>query len=307
MGGISDEFAKKAIDAYGRLRSGEFWAINDTVEVEGLRNAGFFMIVKDSADTVRINLEHHFRLGFRRFFILDNNSTDGTGELILEFRKTYPEAKVCYITDFQVAFFQARKMAALAAFAEAYLSADPVPLEWLFFVDADEFITCCTRDGERAAAAFNAILQDRQNRVLVLNWAHSALYSKADQCVTTFGETLGTTTFSVCRTIDIHVTKVAVRTGYGLTPEDGNHFVNDFAMSEDCLKSMTEAGFMMLHFPMRSTNQIRRKVDQGVAGLGDTDLPESTGAHWRHYHRLYTTHGEDVLRQILMEHVNGCL
>ncbi|GBR12071.1 glycosyltransferase family 2 protein [Acetobacter oeni] len=307
MAGISEAFIKKSIDDYSRLRSGNFWTINDTVMIDGLRRACFFMIVRDSADTITLNLEHHFRLGFRRFFILDNNSTDGTGDLILAFRKNYPEAGVFYMTDFQIPFFQAGKMAALTAFAEAYLSHDPTPPDWLFFVDADEFITCCTKDGERAAQAFNMILADPGNKVLVLNWAHAALYSEESRSVTTFGATLGVTPCVVSPTIGIHVTKIACRAGCGLLPNDGNHFVSSVPLPEDCLQSMTAIGFMMLHFPMRSVVQIKQKIDQGVAALNATDLHETIGAHWRHYHRLYTTHGEHVLNEILMEHVGKCL
>ena len=167
----------RAQQRFDALRAGPFWHVRSDVTLPALRHAALLMLVKDEADILGLNLWHHYRLGFRRFFILDNNSTDGTAQEINLFRKDATQADVFYAKDYQKAYYQAAKMQALQQFAEAYLRHDANPPDWMFFVDADEFITCC-HTGLKPQEEFTRRLADSQARVLVFHWAQAALVTR---------------------------------------------------------------------------------------------------------------------------------
>ncbi|MBV1837917.1 glycosyltransferase family 2 protein [Acetobacter estunensis] len=305
MAELSPQFVHNATECFNNLRSSDEWQINDHVHLPELENAAFIMLVKNSDDTIRLSLEHHYNLGFRHFFILDNNSTDKTAEQIFTFRTNFSAAKVCYITDYEPGYVQAVKMKAVMDFIRTYTTIQEHPIDWVFFLDADEFITCCVKHGEAAAASMGAMLRDPDVQILVFNWAQSALFDQQTQQITRFGEKLSTTTMAVSRAMQVHVTKVALRLSANFLPQVGNHYVEGEGPSEDHVRSMIAAGFVMLHFPMRTVEQLRQKLDDGVKALDAGRLDPALGAHWRHYHNLVEKHGPDILRQILVEHIQG--
>lgn len=300
-------FKQAAKTAFDTLRGSDAWCINDNVVVDGLREAAILMLIKNVDDIIGVNLRHHYHLGFRRFLLLDNNSNDHTAAIITQFRLERPDAGVLHITDFEVAYQQAAKMAALSLFAEQYFRVSSPPLRWLFFVDADEFITCCTRRGHEAAAAFNEVLTDSEASVLLFNWAQTALYSQQHQTITKLGPTLGETDLSVWQSMNVNVEKIAVRTRESLFPTMGNHFVEEFRSNPAVLRNMSEFGFFMLHLPMRSVDQLRRKLEEGVRALDAANLHPSLGGHWRFYENAYRQNGDGALRHFLGDHIKGCL
>lgn len=303
----SEHFQQDCITRFNDLRRNEEWEIRDDVSVPALRYAAIIILVKNSEDIIHVNLEHHYRLGFRRFFILDNNSTDKTSFLILSFKKNHEDADVFYTTDYNPAHRQAIKTGAMATFAENYLHNDPHPIDWFFPIDADEFITCCTKNTVNAVQEFTNFLEDSSSEVLVFNWAQSALFSKETRKFTTFSDRLSTTEFSTWNDMKVHVTKIAYRANHQLTPTEGNHFVDNYHAGENGLRSMTAIGFCLLHFPMRSIEQLRCKLVDGVNGLNAAKHHPSTGGHWRYYHNHYLRHGDKALHAFLMEHINSCL
>ncbi|GBQ21525.1 hypothetical protein AA0472_0479 [Acetobacter estunensis NRIC 0472] len=307
MAELSPQFVQREITCFDSLRMSENWQINDHVHVSELANAAFVMLVKNSEDTIRLNLEHHYRLGFRHFFILDNNSTDRTAEYIFAFRRHFPEAHVCYLTDYEPGHVQEVKMKAIMDFIRTYTTIQAHALDWVFFLDADEFITCCVKDGAIAVEAMNATLRDENIQVLVFNWAQAALFDRNTQEITQFAETLSTTTMAVFQTMKTHVTKIALRLSGGFYPEAGNHYIAGGGPAEGRVKSMIEAGFTMLHFPIRTTEQLQRKLEEGVKGLEAGKVDPNLGSHWRYYHSLIQQHGHDILRQILVQHIQGSI
>lgn len=302
-----EHFKNDCITRFNDLRSSTEWEIHDDILVPALRYAALIILVKNSDDIIYVNLKHHYKLGFRRFFILDNNSTDKTSHLILSFKKEYEDADVFYTTDYNPAHKQAIKTGAMATFANCYLHNDPHPIDWFFPIDADELITCCTKNTINAVREFTNFLEDSTAEVLVFNWAQSALFSKKTREFTTFSDGLSTTEFNTWNSMKVHVTKVAYRANRQLSPNEGNHFVDNYHAGESGLRSMTAIGFCLLHFPMRSIEQLRRKLVDGVNGLNAAGHPPSTGGHWRYYHNHYLKHGDKALYGFLMEHINGCL
>lgn len=304
--GLPDDMSEQAAIAFNTLRGGPDWQVSPQVTVPALSRAALFILVKDEADIIGQNLRHHYQLGFRRFFILDNHSTDGTTDLITRFRQDHPDAGVFCAFDYQVAYYQASKMKALEQFMLLYLEHDEIPVEWVFFVDADELITCCTRNADQSAATFNALLEDPSVSMLVFHWAQAALISPQKEPVP-FGPSLGETQVAVWPTMKVRVTKVAYRVRQGLVPVTGNHFVEQFNQPASAIRIMVEAGFCILHFPMRSQDQLRKKILNGFNALQSSKLPDYVGEHWRTYHTWYQQGGDNVLTGLLRDHIRSCV
>lgn len=297
---------QRAQISYDALRKGPDWAVQDQVEIPTLRQAVLFLLVKDEADIISINLQHHYRLGFRRFFILDNNSSDDTPTIIEQFRNSHPDAGIFYAVDYQVAYYQATKMKALEQFMMLYLEHDSIKPEWVFFVDADELITCCTRNTEQAIRDFTDCLENQEIDLLVFHWVQTALIDNSGN-VTQFGKSLTDTEFHTWPRMKTCVTKTAYRLSRGFSPITGNHFVTAFEGEINRIKIMAPIGFYFLHFPMRSVEHLRRKIENGMKSLEATSLPSNIGEHWRTYYNWYKTGGDAVLKGLLKDHITSCL
>ncbi|CAI3922872.1 glycosyltransferase family 2 protein [Commensalibacter papalotli (ex Botero et al. 2024)] len=306
MGIPSENFHNKSRQVFDELRNSELWQVRDDVYIPTLQHAVLVMLVKNVEDIIGINLRHHYTLGFRKFFILDNNSNDTTASIIKSFKYDHKDASVFYSTDFLEGHYQQTKTEAMARFAEFYLREEGVP-SWIFPIDADEFITCCTKETDQAIENFTKYLMDPHAQVFVFNWAQSALFSKERNELTTFEQTLSQTEFVVWKRMKPCVTKSAYRTGHNMSPTMGNHFVNAYQGTDEGLRSMVDIGFCMLHFPFRSLDQFRLKITDGMRALALTNYDQSIGHHWRAYFADYQEKGDSALKWYLDEHIRQCL
>ncbi|MEO8216956.1 MAG: glycosyltransferase family 2 protein [Acidobacteriota bacterium] len=89
-------------------------------------------MVRNSADTVALNLLHHLHGGIDVMYVVDNGSTDGTTEILQRFAERFP---VHWRSD-EGGFRQDEVMTALARQAAADGAA------WIVPIDADEFWWC---------------------------------------------------------------------------------------------------------------------------------------------------------------------
>jgi hypothetical protein len=112
-----------------------------------LEQAVVVMMIRDEADIIRPNLDHHYTLGFRNFVILLNNCRDETPALVAGFQADHMDALVCGITDPVEGYYQADKTQAAVEFARIYCRGVRRPVTWRFIIDADEFITVEQVDG----------------------------------------------------------------------------------------------------------------------------------------------------------------
>lgn len=302
---ISEIASRRAADAFNRHRAGLDWVPQPPHAIPALAKAVLFLMVKDEAEIIGQNLAHHYALGFRRFFILDNASTDLTATIIADFRARHPDTGVFCAFDYVVGHYQAVKMKAMAGFMQTYLQYETVQPEWLFFVDADEFITCAEPGTE---ARFAALLDDPACSLLVFHWAQCASPSVL--------ETLepGRDVFEafplVWPRMKVPVTKVAYRLNHGLEPIQGNHSVDSFQGRLSEVAVMAELGVYLFHFPMRTVEQLRKKVlnaDRALSATVDRDGLSGTATHWRTYHQWYAQAGDVALRQVIAEHISGCV
>lgn len=88
------------------------------------------ILVKDEADIIEANIRTHARLGVDAFAVMDNDSTDGTKEIL---SKLQDEFEIVVI-DEKGSYNQAKWMKQLANVAKKELKAD-----WVINNDADEF------------------------------------------------------------------------------------------------------------------------------------------------------------------------
>ncbi len=296
----------RAAGAFDRHRAGLDWMQRPPREVPALRRAALFLMVKDEAEIIWQNLSHHYALGFRRFFILDNASTDNTAGIIAAFRDAHPDAALFSAFDYVVGHYQALKMKALMAFMDVYLHYESVQPDWIFLVDADEFVTCVGPDGE-AEHRLAALLDDPSLNMLVLHWVQCGSDEVLD-VLPPGGEILALFPRAWSR-MKVPVTKVAFRTRRGLEPIQGNHLVGAFPYPLSSVAVLAEAGIYMFHFPTRTVEQLRRKVvnaNRALSATVDQDGLSDTATHWRTYYQWYQQAGDAALRQVIAEHNRSC-
>jgi glycosyltransferase involved in cell wall biosynthesis len=89
--------------------------------------------------------------------------------------------------------------------------------------------------------------------------------------------------------------KVACRTRPDLVIEQGNHGAT---YGRRWRGRRVSGQLVVRHYPYRTREQFVAKALQGGAALKLTDLPESSGAHWRQYAQIAETHGDDALAAV---------
>lgn len=255
-------------------------------------------MVKDEGDIIFAQLANSFRMGLRYFVIADNGSTDGTRQEILRFRDTHRDALVFVIDDPIVAYFQKEKMTACIDLGRAMLAAVGVRIDWVFPMDADEFIESFDATGDLLAALEQA---DAAGRKMLLFFPHDA--SSTEPLEAFSAGTDPATAFTV---ISLFQSRMFSKLAYRFTATArlwmGNHFVFDCAETVDELQIAAEHGLTMLHYPMRSLAHVRRKVINGGVAYEATRSP-AYGEHWRDNYAAYQREGEAALVRVLHEFI----
>lgn len=293
--------------AFDAQRGSVFWEPQAPRRIEALIRAVLFIMAKDEGDIIGQNLEHHYALGFRRFFVLDNASTDDTAAVVSRFRASHADAEVFLAYDFVVGHYQAAKMKALDAFMQAYLSYEDIRPEWLFLVDTDEFITCGLSEQDDRIEKFSDILNDRSKNLLVFHWVQCA----SDHVIQELParRSLFEDFPLTWPKMKVQVPKVAYRIGNGFVPIQGNHSVESYTGGDSTVAVMAEIGFYLFHFPTRTVAQLRKKLINGNTALSatkDRDGLSDTATHWRTYYQWYVQHGDAAIENIIREHIDGC-
>jgi tetratricopeptide (TPR) repeat protein len=291
--------AIKAEDSYNAQRAMPDWRIHPPREIPGLRDAVMMLMVKDEDDIIGQNLRHHYTMGFRRFCILDNGSTDGTAGVISAFREAHQAAIVVTIYDPIAGYYQADKMIAAERFCELYMKLGGAAPGWMFFLDADEFLVLTgVLPRERS---FDEALKAAENNLLVMHWIHCAapgMITAIEPGAGPFG--LFT---RICTKLEPQVPKIAYRSGQGLAPAMGNHFVTEYPYAAGQVINASDFGVYLAHFPMRSLTQARKKVINGGKAYKAASGLDEHGGHWRERYALYEKHGDAVIAQMLANHI----
>lgn len=238
-------------------------------------------MVKDEADVIGRTLEHLGEQGVDVVYLAENASTDGTWEIVRDLRDSGALRSAYGLTlevipDPEVGYWQSRKMTELA-----FLAAD-AGATWVIPFDADEL----WHPAPGYATLRELFLDlDPSGRGVVVEAALHNHYRTPDDS--------GGHPFDTMRWRDpepLGLPKVAFSARREAVVHAGNHGVDHPGFR------LTNA-LTVEHYPYRSPEQFLRKVRNGAAAYAATDLPRSTGQHWREYGELLAEHGAAGVRE----------
>jgi hypothetical protein len=236
-------------------------------------------MVKDEADVISRTLEHLAAQGVERIYLAENDSTDGTWELVRDLRDTAALApcELNVISDPVVGYWQSRKMTELAYIAAL------AGATWVVPFDADELWSFGTTTLAEGFAYYHA---DRLARGLVLEASvHNHYRTPLDA---------GGHPFDTMRWRDpepLPLPKVAFTADRRASVHAGNHGADHPG------RIVQGSGLVVEHYPYRSAEQFLSKVRNGSRAYAETDLPRSTGQHWREYGEMLAEHGAAGVRE----------
>ena len=222
---------------------------------EGLRGAGGVWavgLVRDEVDIIETTVRNLVAQGVERVVVADNLSSDGTAEVLARLARTLP---VTVLADRLVAYYQAEKMTLLAR-AAARAGAG-----WVLPFDADEiWLAPGTTLARWLEGCEAAVVQ-----APVFNHVPTAGDDSADP------DPVTRLRWRKADPNRLH--KVVFRADVRARLDQGNHGVRR--------RGRRARGLEVRHFPYRSEAQFVRKVRQGSAALGVSELPDESGKHWR--------------------------
>lgn len=209
----------------------------------------------------------HFCALFDRIVVIDHLSDDSTGSIAAGYGGT-EGAQVHVLRSDELGYHQADYMTAAAT---ALLTSGSV--DWIFFLDFDEFLPFASRED------FNqALVQFADKDVISGHWINCLLDEPEPADL------------AGCRAITSEVAspylKVALNarrlSGRKVKMSQGNHAVR---LDDDAVATVGARAFGILHLPIISIERLRAKLERGIPSyeaLGQSDSAD--GFHWRELH-----------------------
>lgn len=285
---------------FSRARQSISWGAKSLSPQRFFEGAAMILLIKDEADIITQNLEHHYNMGFRVFCVIDNGSTDGSAELVRAFRTRRQDALVLYAFDPVTGHYQAAKMRMFHDLLLPYADIAGLKIDWIFYVDADEFLTYAGPEGEEGRIV-DLLSRDRLALLAMMwvNCASEAPLAKLEEAHSPFQAC----PLAQGPMTDV-ATKIALRSTSPSYPMEGNHFAEPFPHGLDEMATLSSVDWYIYHFPLRSRDQVRRKVINGGKAFQDTSGLENHGSHWKQRYDLYLKEGENVIDQVLQHHID---
>lgn len=268
---------RSRLDAAGPTAS----AVGDMAATASRAHGGMVVtMMRDEAATVTPWLGHYHRLGFRRFVLIDHLSTDGTAELARAAAERLG-LDLVVIQERNPHHQQAQMMTGAARYGLSRWS----DVDWVFPLDADEFVACNAPLPDVLAP----LTTDTVSLLMVNHVSAVALEAglAADPDRTLID--------AVNRGVPACMYKVAVRaealTRLRLT--QGSHFLEGGGHST---VSGLRSGVILRHIANRDAPNFLRKVNSAIAsGYGDPKRPQVGGGHWAMWATMLQDQGQDAL------------
>ncbi len=227
------------------------------------------MVVRDEEELLVANLEHHLSQGVDLFLVTDNGSVDSTPRILERYRRA---GCLHWWSEPPGAWHQhvwVTRMARLAATDHG--------ARWVLNNDADEFWFPVAHRSLRAAldavpAAAGSVVARRTNLVARRDdpgsWRRGCTVRRLAE-VNELGWPLGP--------------KLAHRGDPVVVVRQGNHEVESAVLGS----GLDDGRVEILHLPLRTFEQFRRKVERlGAAYAADPGLPAGIGRRFRHWYGL---------------------
>lgn len=231
------------------------------------------LMCKDEIDIIEATISH---MATQVDFLIaaDNGSTDGTRDILSDLAYKLP---LTILDDVEVGYWQSKKMTALAKVAKN------AGAEWVVPFDSDEI-------WYSPFGTIKDVLSNITPKYLV---ATAALYDHVSSSEDNPSELNPVKRIGWRRKEPGVLPKVACRWREDLIIEQGNHG------AKYCDGNHPIDGLLVIrHFPYRSAKQFCNKAKNGAAAYEATDLPETSGAHWRGYGAILKGSGEEALKGV---------
>ena len=249
------------------------------------------LLVKNEEQMLAQQIEFHHALGVDHFIVTDNNSTDGTPDIIRRYQDKGWVVDVIeeHATDYEQKAWVDR----MVELARAKHHAD-----WIINADADEFWL-------PACGSFPELLKDTRANVLA-GELHSVLpeeskpwqeWTQLVRYVDDY-EAYGLSRFSI---FERQNKKVLHRSRGYLQISMGNHKVSMLPHIE------SRADITIFHFNVRGREQFMQKMINGGKQL-EQHKGRHGGRHWRYFYKLYKE-GKlaEEYDRVVGTHVRDCL
>ncbi len=238
------------------------------------------ILVKNEIDIIEKNIHFHAKNGVDNFVIMDNNSTDGTRELLEELKKKY---EITIIEEKGV-YSQAKWMTKLAHIAKKIYNST-----WVIPNDADEFWIPKKNNLKESLPLNGAVLTiNRYNRLLYENIksvfeseykiVNPVLYNKETQL----------NDKKICMQLVKISPKVIINPKGLLWIRGGNHKALHLLNFKDYFKKYEKIKrykkIEVNHFPIRSFEQFKKNIENRVKLLKQK---ASMGPHYKRWVKLY--------------------
>lgn len=282
--------------AYDAKSNAELMAKTVKFDKEGMDNIALVSMIKDEDDIIYENLVWHFAVGFRKFVIVDNNSSDKTRFLVEKFRdQTLGKAIVIIVDDPIVEYIQSEVTTGAMRLANSVWP----KVEWVFPVDADEF-WYPTTDLKNILSH----IPENKDIILTHQYNHFPIKNAQDS---NFSQPFYDVLDFRLKTLSPGFGKVAVRSKPDITIAQGNHSARaiNYYRNADYVAG-NALGLDMRHFQMRSVFQVEKKYSNGakanILGQKLGILSQAHGAHWTAFKKEVDEKG---LKQAAIDRFNG--
>lgn len=207
-------------------------------------------MVKNEADIIGTVLEHLYAEGVDEIIVADNQSTDGTRDIL-------ERSAAVVVADPEPGYWQADKMTRLT-----HMAGD-LGATWIVPFDADEVWYA---DGRTLAETFEVFDHGEVDKVAAVGWDHLRTHNDPA------GPPIQTTPHR--RPDPQPLPKIAFRYRTTARLHMGNHDV-------DGVGGRTFGALKLRHFQYRSLDHYKRKLRDGKTAYDATTIPATFGAHWR--------------------------